>query len=421
MTGSESADAERAVLGDCLFTPSIVRQLVRTLAPEDFEDFRLGNLFSLIVGMVGASGPDAVTPLTVIDETQRRHREGGKGSGTPYPDIATIAGLSAYARPGATAAHARLVRQAAVSRALAAFGRRVASAAEQGTDPAILASQAADEARQIRDGWRTTRLAARPLSEVMAEQDDAYDWLLPGLLERQDRLIITGGEGAGKSTLAKMLGLCLAGGMHPFTAEPIDARTVLVVDCENSERQWRRSARGMVHVIRTVGTADPGENVHLRCMPRMDITAAADLGAVHSMVDDVDPDMVIIGPMYRLVPRAISNDDDAAPVLAALDSIRDRGCALIMEAHAGHALTRGGERDYRPRGSAALMGWPEFGFGLAVDPDDAGRVQVIRWRGDRDERNWPPALRRGGTLPWTDDRQEPSAAEQREYVKGMAS
>jgi hypothetical protein len=53
----------------------------------------------------------------------------------------------------------------------------------------------------------------------------------------------------------------------------------------------------------------------------------------------------------------------------------------------------------RPRGSAALMGWPEFGYGLRWN--EVGDVDMVAWRGDRDERNWPLRIKRGGLWPWT--------------------
>lgn len=76
-----------------------------------------------------------------------------------------------------------------------------------------------------------------------------------------------------------------------------------------------------------------------------------------------------------------------------------------MEAHAGHSEASPGHRNLRPRGSAALMGWPEFGFGIAKDTTDLTerRYTLVRWRGERDERAWPQHLRRGGDWPWTDD------------------
>ena len=406
---SPQSTAEQAVVGDCIIAPGTIRTVAGIVSPDDFADLRLGNLYALISGMVSAYGPDGVTPLTVLAEVQARNAAEvplGKFR-TAYPAVADIAACASHGIPGDTVAHARMIRQGAVARAIAKLGRKMIQGAETGVDPALLAASAAEDAKRIRDGWRSSKLTAGLLGEVMGHHDDPYDWLIPGLIERLDRMIITGGEGAGKTTLVRQLGVCLAGGVHPFTGSPIEGRRVLAVDCENSERQWRRSARGLVHVVRGLGTADPGENLSLACVTRMDITSPQDLGALHSLIDDVSPDLLMIGPLYRLVPRAITNDDDAAPVLAALDSLRDRGCALIMEAHAGHAVGKGGERDYRPRGSSALMGWPEFGFGLAIDSDNPTGVQVIRWRGDRDERDWPLRLRRGGTFPWTDDRKEP--------------
>ena len=87
---------------------------------------------------------------------------------------------------------------------------------------------------------------------------------------------------------------------------------------------------------------------------------------------------------------ALMTDDDAVPVLAALDTMRETGACLLMEAHAGHSVGEGG-RNFRPRGSAALMGWPEFGYGLK--PISKGYADLIPWRGDRDNRNWPDRLR----------------------------
>ncbi len=118
---------------------------------------------------------------------------------------------------------------------------------------------------------------------------------------------------------------------------------------------------------------------------------------LHREVDVAKPDVIVVGPLYRLTNRAIQTDDEAAPVLSALDTLRDRGCSLIIEAHAGHSRESGeggrpGERDLRPRGSSALLGWPEFGYGMRSTND--GKVRLVPWRGDRDERGWPQFLRR---------------------------
>ena len=137
----------------------------------------------------------------------------------------------------------------------------------------------------------------------------------------------------------------------------------------------------------------------------MDLALERDVSRLLRLVAVIEPDMVILGPLYRLAPRALNNDDDAAPVLAALNMIRARGACVVLEAHAGHALGHGGIRDLRPRGSSAFLGWPEFGYGIRVaSHEDAKRkrlVDVVPWRGDRDERDWPEMLQGGGQWPWS--------------------
>lgn len=134
----------------------------------------------------------------------------------------------------------------------------------------------------------------------------------------------------------------------------------------------------------------------------MDITKPKDLALLHKYCDEHNPDLVMIGPLYRLTQGAITNDDDAAPVLAALDTLRDRGMALLIEAHAGKSDNGRGERNLAPRGSSALLGWPEFGMGLAPVPKTDGKqAQLVRWRGVREERLWPHRLVKATTgLQW---------------------
>src|SRR5690606_38137665 len=111
------------------------------------------------------------------------------------------------------------------------------------------------------------------------------------------------------------------------------------------------------------------------------------------------PDLEVVGPLYRLTPRALQTDDEATPVLAALDTIRERGCAVLTEAHAGHAIGKGGFRDMRPRGSSALMGWPEFGYGLRSIGAE-GYCDLVPWRGNREERDWPSRMVRADGFRW---------------------
>lgn len=394
-----AATAERAVLGACLLKPNVIRFALEHITSADFGDPRLGQLFDAMTLLHTAGDPvDAVGLLAVAAQ------EGIRGVDGPYlHDLM-------YATPSSANVdyYARQVRDTAQRRRLWLFSVRARQLAESGDDLTEVMDHVRSEWDAVRSAT-SAALEARLLGDVLAGSDE-YDWLIPDLLERMDRLILTGGEGAGKSTFVRQLAICAAAGIHPTTFKSINPVSVLVVDAENTEKQWRRAARTLVVKARTVGRRDPSEHLQLACVPRIDLTTERDLGAVHRLVDEHQPDLLVIGPLYRLIPRAINSDDDAAPLLTALDTLRARGLALVMEAHAGHAVGPGGDRDLRPRGSAQLMGWPEFGMGIAVDRTEVVEgvkptvFKLVRWRGDRDERAWPDRLLRGGSWPWVDER-----------------
>lgn len=88
-------------------------------------------------------------------------------------------------------------------------------------------------------------------------------------------------------------------------------------------------------------------------------------------------------------------------MLAALDTLKDRGIALLIEAHAGKSVTDAG-RIMAPRGSSAMLGWPEFGYGMRklADSPALDYCDLTAWRGARDERQWPQRLKRGAHMTW---------------------
>lgn len=401
----EQFQAERTVAGSAVLEPASVRVAAKHVTPEDFADPRLGQVYGLVASMLNA-GAHVDTTTVTAEIVRRAAGEKGKGAAL-WLTPTELADLWQWSQPASVEYHARIVREESVRRQVATTAHRVYQLAQSGADAATLPGKAVEQFKAIRDGNRSEGLPVKTLAEVLDGPDD-YDWVLPGLLERGDRVVITGGEGAGKSTLVRQLAILAAAGVHPFTGLHAKPVRVLVVDAENSERQWRRASRGIALAARLAGDVDPGQAMRLACVKRMDITTDRDLGAVHSLLDEHEPDLLCIGPLYRLIPRAINNDDDATPLIAALDSLRDRGPALVMEAHAGHAQTKGGDRDLRPRGSSALMGWPEYGFGIAMDRDVAALAHLVRWRGDREEREWPQELWRGGRFPWSEENVTPS-------------
>jgi hypothetical protein len=391
------ADIERRIVSECLANPRAARVVAKHAMGSDFLDARLGQMYDLIIGMVTSGMP--VDATVVAAEATRRAK--ANPGGIQWLTFADLASLVALGGTAAVESLASDVRDESVRRRNITAARRALQRAETSPDAAQLAQAAIEEFKEIRDGGRTGSMGEKTLGDVL-DGPTEYDWLVPGLLESADRLILTGEEGLGKTTLLRQIAVCASAGIHPLRFGQIKPVRVAYVDCENTERQWRRKASGLAAKARHLGSMDPATEMRLECASRMDITSDRDLGTLHQMVDDYDPQILVIGPLYKLVPKAINSDDDAAPLITALDSLRDRGVCLLMEAHAGHGKTAGGSRDLRPRGSSALLGWPEFGMGLAWHRDVPNAAELIRWRGDRDERDWPEAFARGGDWPWVD-------------------
>lgn len=383
---------EQAVIAAMLLDSRVVRFATVECVPRDFGDHRLGAIFAGVAAMHAAHEPiDVITVGDRLSDWDVR--------GITPPDLhGWISEVPAAMSVGSYAAR---VREDALRRDLEAVSSRLAQGATG--SPSVALQRAVEDLRGLRVDHLRSGLKSKLLGEVLEGSDD-YDWVIEGLLEHGDRLLLTGIEGGGKSTLVRQMAIMSAAGLHPFTFHPMTPVKVLVVDAENSEKQWRRASKHLVAKAALRGLVNPAEAVQLACVSRLDLSKDSDLGEVHRLVDEHKPDVLFIGPLYRLIPRAINSDDDAAPLLAALDSLRESGVAMVIEAHAGHSMGVGGERDLRPRGSSALLGWPEFGFGLRVDKGgkSSNEFQLVRWRGDRDERSWPTRISRGiSDWPWT--------------------
>jgi hypothetical protein len=374
---------ERAVLAACIESPNARRVAREHLVRDDFYE-PWHERIRIALEELDAAGKavDANTVLAGVGNS--------KAAMEVMPEIITT-----LAVPDNVGQYAEVVRGWAVRRrALDQAIRLRQRALNPDVDPYGLITDTVNRLTELRDTGMTGDVQTRLLADLLKEQDqDHWDWAVPGLLERRDRLVLTGQEGLGKSFLGRQVGIFSAAGMHPFGLSEIEPMRVQLLDYENSWSQIRRGSRRLFAFAQQHGFADPAPNVHVAALHhRVDITRDKDLSMIHREVDAAKPDVIVVGPLYKLVPRSIQTDDEAAPVLAALDTLRDRGCALIIEAHAGHTKDAQGGRDLRPRGSSALLGWPEFGYGMREEKD--GQIRLVRWRGDRSERAWPNYMRR---------------------------
>ncbi|AXQ65168.1 helicase [Gordonia phage Schmidt] len=409
--------AEQALLGTVMSSPGAVVDVFRSVAPDDWYRPKHQELAGVLGKMLkSGQGIDAVS---VHGQVQAQ----GLGRSWDAADLFTLVQLASPAHVAAE--HAKRIRALSGRRKLVQGCQRAIQRLQTPTffeeDGDV--RQTTNELRQFCEvAEQTTSVqeqpAPTPMGEFLAEPD-RHDWLVPGLLERMDRIVVTGAEGGGKSVLCTQMAACLAAGVHPFSGEVMgngDHRVrVLIVDCENSPAQSRRRYRWVIRRVDTIrerngfDPVDWSDSMAIDIRPAgIDLLSPRDVSWLEHAISSVSPDLLVLGPLYKLHHEDPSSEPAARELAWVLDGLRERhGFALLTEAHAGKSKDIEGVRNMAPIGSSMWLRWPEFGFGLVRSKNDPGRgraelVDVVSWRGAREEREWPDELSHGGdlTLPW---------------------
>lgn len=240
--------------------------------------------------------------------------------------------------------------------------------------------------------------------DFVNQDDEDYDWLCPGLLERMDRVIWVAAEGAGKTMLGRQVAICLAYGVHPFTGRKIPRIKTLTVDLENPDKIIRRKSRSIHETAYRLSDHVKDPYAKLIIKPDgLNLMKTQDRVALEKAMEQHTPDILFIGPLYKafIDPGGRTSESVATEMVMFLDHLRfTYGCALWMEQHAPLGSSTG--RDMRPFGSAVWSRWPEFGKALVADVTSGvpNTFKVENFRGDRDERQWPTVMRWGQSLPF---------------------
>lgn len=383
--------AEEALLGAAMLDPEVAARLPAMAGPDDFYKTAHQWVASAIADLVGDG--DAADPVTVrarLDRDGLLDQVGGDAAMVTLTALATR-GASASGAAG----YAGIVRAKRELRRLIEIGGDLADAGFTGKTARVH--------RLLEDALaRTNGHAAGPsapeldpdLDEFLDSDEPAYDWLIEGLIERNDRVIVTGPEGGGKSTLLRQIAVQAASGIHPFTLGPIDPLQVLLVDTENSQRQARRALTGL---RATADGAYQSGRLRVRVLGHaIDLAATTVYSDLAARIEAQQVDLLVIGPLYKLIADDPIKEMPARAVSDAIDRLRAvRGSAVLIEAHSPYAEGARAKRPIRPYGASLWSRWPEFG--LYLDPDGGA---LRHWRGQRDERSWPAGLQRSTPWPW---------------------
>ncbi|HEY3924382.1 MAG TPA: DnaB-like helicase N-terminal domain-containing protein [Acidothermaceae bacterium] len=398
-TPPQDINAEQAVLGGMMLSDRARVEVLEILSARDFYRPAHETIFAVIASLSAERKPaDAVTVAAELMAAGEIVRVGG------HPYLHTL--ISAVPTAANATYYAAIVRDRAILRAVIRGSEHAAQMAySPDVDAHEIADRAAAEMAAVRDFGMQQEDSQTPNAAEFMAQPMTYDWLVPGLLERGDRLIVTGNEGLGKSMLIRQIAVCVSAGLHPFDFEPIDPQLVLIVDCENGSKQVNRMLQSLEWATKRYDLTREDWLLWIETRPSgINLLDPADRRWLLRKVEQHTPALLSIGPVYKLHDGDPDKEEFIRKVQRVLDDCRAMGCTLLMEHHAGHGDSSKGQRPVRPSGSSLWLRWPEFGYGLRLASDEHAEaerlVDLVPWRGPREERTWPKRLRAGSPWPW---------------------
>lgn len=390
--------AEQCVLGSILMAPDRLGDVVTVLRTSDFVRPAHQIVYDCMKALYGRG--EAIDALTVRVELERRGElkrvKDGLYLHELMQSVPTVAHLPE---------HVERVRRCGILRRGVEVGTRMVARGYDGDDDVdgyIAEFEAEVKHLAMYNDTRISNLST--IDDFCDEQADANRWVIPGVLQAQERVIVVATEGAGKSTLARQVVTCAAAGIHPFTLEPgIPPIRTLYVDLENPPDLIRRRFRSMRDLAAQTPGWDPDRAWRWTQPGGLNLKLPRDQHLMERAIKEARPQLIALGPLYKsFIDGGERAEQLNSQVSAFFDHLREKyDVALWLETHA--PLDSNGHRPIRPMSSGIWSRWPEFGIALIKSKDEGDppyTYKVDRFRGDRDERSWPVKLHRGSPWPF---------------------
>lgn len=301
--------------------------------------------------------------------------------------------------------HARMVRESlmkvgakvTIYEPPAGFGpankpiRDIGDHLEAGLDASTLLLTTPDtQAAKARTGIDVLDVVKRPFVRP--------EWVIEGTLAENERMLITGVEGSGKSELLRQFAVCTAAGIHPFAKTAMTPKRVLYIDAENHPNQVFKSWRNLLRVCSEWDR--PVERGMLTVLEEWDtdrdLTSESGKAWLMERMYAYRPNLILLGPITNLISDDVTTYAQVDALRRTINEARTiTNAAVIMEHHAPLRQSGDKVRELRPYGNGLFMKWPDFGFALQPTEEE-GTFEWRRFRGDRVRgRSWVEAIRNG--------------------------
>lgn len=393
--------AEESLIGAMLLSKVAIETAKRIVVPADFYMPAHGHICHAVLTLYENGDPcDAVTVSDYLGKTGMLESIGGP---------ATLVSLQASTPATSNAArYATIVAEASQLRAIQRAAHDAVEMAYEAPDPGFVIDFLTAAIGRVDLSLGSIPDSLYVLDEFLAQAEERGKppWVIPGLLRVGWRVVLVAAEGVGKSVLFRQIAIAAAQGIHPLSFDVIKERPpiTLIVDLENPED-------AIVDVCQPIRDEALGrakesydaERAWLWWQPQgMNLRSRAGRAKLEAVIEHVRPEVVAIGPLYKLYAvDAHERDEQAAlEVMRILDDLRIRyRFGLLIEHHAPKGS--GSSRDMTPYGSSLWLRWSEIGLTMTPvgdDPEDLSLMRLGRFRGDRVEHAWPNRVRR--SKPW---------------------
>ncbi len=407
----QDVEAEQAILGAALQSEG-AHSVLLSLHESDFVVPKHRVIAATLRDMIRRRATiDTISLAGALRARNALDTPGGVGGSTYLHDLVNFAPPTLTASYYADQVRAATRVRAAVTAAEALSEALSHEQASEELDTLLVAHRAALDSvpAPLTDTHRGEQ--HNTVSALIAAQFGPEQWLTPGLLARGERVVVTGAEGLAKTTLMRQFAVCLAGGLNSWNAQRVsDGHRVLYIDAENSRQQSHNAYNWMARRIGSRPVIAPGwadRIIHITRNEGCDLPGR-DAGWFHQLAAETTPDVIILGPAYKLMRGDPQKDSDVLALLQVIDEVRVKhDTAVFIETHSPHGID--GNRPVRPYGSSVWLRWPEIGFGIRqsahVQYNAQNRpveLEIVGWRGQREYRDWPTDIQHGTSKqpPW---------------------
>jgi len=194
----------------------------------------------------------------------------------------------------------------------------------------------------------------KPVSELLTLSFPETDGLLGNLLDRSGSVVVSGPQKIGKSLFSDQLAFCLADNQQFVGHRTGGNYRSLVLQAEVSERRMQE------RLARQAAMFSPESHervLHACVFSSVKLDTEEGAATLIGWVDEYRPDLIVIDPLCNFHGGDENVAKDMLKVTAVLDSVRQRGPAVVVVHHHGKRSTENTNVGYKARGSSALAGW----------------------------------------------------------------